>query len=211
MGTDEAAPVSAAESLRLIEAQRDAATRSLSPDPRLIYWPWGLAWLIGFGLLFLRHGPHEQVRVNMPNELPLVTLFTLMIIAFLVSGLTGARANRQISGDSSIRGLRYGLSWLAGFSGNAVVCAHVSKFLPAPEVSLLWAATSVGLVAVLYLAGSATWQSRDLLVLGIWLTISNIAGVLAGPGWHSLVISVAGGGGLLVAGFVVRLRGRHHP
>jgi hypothetical protein len=129
MGTDEAAPVGAAESLRLIEAQRDAAVRSLSPDPQLIYWPWGLAWLIGFGLLFLGHDPHEQVRVNTPDKLPLVTLFALMIIAFLVSGLTGARANRQISGDSSIRGLRYGLSWLAGFSGNAVVCAHVSKFL----------------------------------------------------------------------------------
>ncbi|HEY2674304.1 MAG TPA: transporter [Rugosimonospora sp.] len=211
MSKDEAAPVSAAESLRLIEAQRDAAVRSLSPDPRLIYWPWGLAWLIGFGLLFLRHGPHERVRVNMPNELPLATLFALMIIAFLVSGVAGARANRQISGDSSLRGLRYGLSWLAGFAGNAVICAHFSNLLPPPEVGLLWSATSVGLVGVLYLAGSATWQSRDLFVLGIWLTISNIAGVLAGPGWHSLVISVAGGGGLLVAGFVVWLRWRHHP
>jgi hypothetical protein len=211
MGKDEAALASVTESLRLIEAQRDAAVRSLSPDPRLIYWPWGLAWLIGFGLLFLRHGPHEQVRVNMPDELPLAMLFALMIIAFLVSGFAGARANRQITGDSSVRGLRYGLSWLAGFAGNAAVCAHFSKLLPPPEVSLLWAATSVGLVGVLYLAGSATWQSPDLFVLGIWLTISNIAGVLAGPGWHSLVISVAGGGGLLVAGFVARLRWRHHP
>ncbi|GIH20538.1 transporter [Rugosimonospora africana] len=210
MGDDEAAPVSAAESLKLIEAQRDAAVRSLRPDPRFIYWPWGLAWLVGFGLLFLRHGPHEQIRVSMPDTLPLATLFALMIIALLVSGVAGARANRQISGDSSVRGLRYGLSWLAGFAGNAVVCAHFSKLLPAPEVGLLWAATSVGLVGVLYLTGSAVWQSRDLFVLGIWLTISNIVGVLAGPGWHSLVISVAGGGGLLVAGFAEWLRWRHH-
>jgi hypothetical protein len=209
MGTDEAAPVSAAESLRLIEAQRDAAVRSLIPDPRLVYWPWGLAWLIGFGLLFLRHGPHEQVRVNMPDALPLATLLTLMVIALLVSSVAGARANRQISGDSSVRGLRYGLSWLAGFSGNAVVCVHFGKFLPSPQADLLWAATSVGLVGVLYLAGSAIWQSRDLFVLGIWLTISNIVGVLAGPGWHSLAISVAGGGGLLVAGFVAWLHWRH--
>ncbi|GAA5179436.1 hypothetical protein GCM10023322_09390 [Rugosimonospora acidiphila] len=210
MGTDEAAPVSAAESLRLIETQRDAAVRSLSPDPRLIYWPWGLAWLVGFGLLFLRHGPHEQVRVNMPSGLPLAALFALMIIAFLVSGVAGARANRQITGDSSVRGLRYGLSWLAAFAGNAVICVHFSDLLPASEVGLLWAATSVGLVGVLYLAGSAAWQSRDLMALGIWLSISNIAGVLAGPGWHSLVISVAGGGGLLVAGFVVWLHWRRH-
>jgi hypothetical protein len=87
MGRDGAASVSAAESLRLIEAQRDAAVRSL--DPRLVYWLWGLAWLIGFGLLFLRDGPHEQIRVNMPDVLPLATPLTLMIIALLLSGVAG--------------------------------------------------------------------------------------------------------------------------
>jgi len=44
----------------MIQAQQAATRRSLEPDPRLIYWPWGFAWLIGFGLLFLRHGPQEQ-------------------------------------------------------------------------------------------------------------------------------------------------------
>jgi hypothetical protein len=205
---EDEAPASAAETLRLIETQRGAAVRSLSPDPRLIYWPWGLAWGIGFGLLFLRHGPQEQVRVNLPDALPLITLYVLMIIAFVVSGMAGARANRQVSGDSASRGLKYGLSWFAGFAGVSVFCVHFGRLLSPPEVGLLWAAASVGLVGVLYLAGSAIWQSRDLFVLGLWLTISNIAGVLAGPGWHALIISVAGGGGLLVAGLVEWLRWR---
>lgn len=213
MGEDESAPsaagsLSAIESLRLIEAQRGDTEHSLSPDPRLIYWPWGLAWGIGFGLLFLRHGPHDQVLVNMPDALPLTTLFVLMAIALVVSAMAGARANRQITGDSNSRGLKYGLSWFVGFAGTAVFCAHFSDLLPEPEVGLLWAAASVGLVGVLYLAGSATWQSQDLFVLGLWLTISNIAGVLAGPGWHSLIISLAGGGGLLAAGFIAWLRWR---
>src|SRR5690349_4026075 len=99
MGEDDVAPTSAAESLRLIQDQRDVAERSLRPDPRLIYWPWGIAWFVGFGLLFLRHGPHGQVRVDMPAALPLITLYVLMIIAFVVSGLAGAKANRHISGN----------------------------------------------------------------------------------------------------------------
>jgi hypothetical protein len=202
MGEDEAPPTSAAESLRLIEAQREAAVRSLSPDPRLIYWPWGLAWFIGFGLLFLRFGPDERVYVDMPPWLPLTTLYVLMVVAFVVSGVAGARANRQISGDSSIRGRRYGLSWGLGFLTTTVICIHFSDKLPPDEVTLLWSSASVGLVGVLYLAGSAIWQSTDLLVLGVWLTISNVAGVLAGTGWHALVTSIAGGGGLLVAGLV---------
>lgn len=205
---EDEAPVSASESLRLIQAQQGDAARSLSPDPRLIYWPWGLAWGIGFGLLFLRHGPDERVRVDLPASLPLITLYVLMVIAFVVSGVAGARANRDVSGDSASRGRKYGLTWFAGFAGVTVLCIHFSRLLPPPEVGLLWAAASVGLVGILYLAGSAIWQSHDLFFLGLWLTISNIAGVLAGPGWHSLIISVAGGGGLLVAGLVEWLRWR---
>jgi hypothetical protein len=202
MGEDDVAPTSAAESLRLIQDQRDVAERSLRPDPRLIYWPWGIAWFVGFGLLFLRHGPHGQVRVDMPDALPLITLYLLMIIAFVVSGVAGAKANRHISGDSSARGRMYGWSWFFGFAGAAVICVHFSDLLPEAEVGLLWAAMSVGVVSVLYLAGGATWHSRDMFVLGLWLTLSNIAGVLAGPGWHSLVVSLAGGGGMLAAGLV---------
>jgi hypothetical protein len=199
---DDAAPTSAAESLRLIKAQTAAVERSLRPDPRLIYWPWGVAWLIGFGLLFLRHGPHEQIRWDMPGWLPLATLYTLMVVAFMVSGFAGARAARQVSGDSSTQGLMYGLSWFVGFTGVAVIANHFGVLLPEPEKGLLWAALSVGLVGVLYMAGGGMWKSRDLFILGCWLNVSNIAGVLAGTGWHSLVISLAGGGGLLVAGLI---------
>jgi hypothetical protein len=208
VGEDEE-PVSPEESLRLIQAQRAAAVRSLSPDPRLIYWPWGVAWLVGFALLYLRHGPGDRITVPMPSWLPVLTLYVLMIIAFVVSGVAGAKANRDISGESSRRGLMYGLSWFAGFFGNAVICAHLSQgLLPETEVGLLWAATSVGLVGLLYMAGAAVWNSTDLFVLGLWLTVSNIAGVVAGAGWHSLVISIAGGGGLLVGGFLQWLNRR---
>ena len=81
MGEEDLAPASAADTLRLIEEQRSVAERSLTPDPRLIYWPWGLAWLVGFGLFFLRFGPNDRVFVNMPAWLPLSTLYVLMIAA----------------------------------------------------------------------------------------------------------------------------------
>ncbi len=203
---DEAAPASAAESLRLIEAQRTAAQRSLSPDPRLIYWPWGIAWFVGFGLLYLRHGPHDRVTVHMPSWLPLTTLFVLMAVAFVVSGVAGARAARQISGESSRRGFRYGMSWFLGFAVLTVTLSRVSDFLPPDWSGLLWAALSVGLVATLYLAGGAIWLDINLFVLGFWLAVVDIIGVAIGPGWHSLVICLGGGGGLVVVGYLVRRR-----
>ncbi|MEK8108528.1 hypothetical protein NKG94_33475 [Micromonospora sp. M12] len=54
---DDLPPTDAAAALRLIEDQRSATVRRLDPDARLLYWPWGVAWLVGFGLFFLRFSP----------------------------------------------------------------------------------------------------------------------------------------------------------
>jgi hypothetical protein len=84
----------------------------------------------------------------MPDLLPLTTLFTLMITAMVISGFAGARAYRHVSGDSSVRGMRYGLTWFGGFAAISVIAARFSDLLSPPEVGLLWASLSVGLVGV---------------------------------------------------------------
>src|SRR5262245_45689009 len=175
------APASAAESLRLIETERAAAFRSLSPDPRLIYWPWGAAWFVGFGLLYLRFGPNGAVIVDMPVWLPLAVLLILMAVASVISGVAGARCSRQVSGESSRRGLRYGLAWFLGFDMFIALALKVGDQLPHAERGLLWASGSVTVVATLYLAGSAIWLDRSMFVLGVWLALLNIGGTLAGP------------------------------
>ena len=47
-----------------------------------------------------------------------------------------------------------------------------------------------------------------MFVFGAWLTVINIVGVNAGAGWHSLIISIGGGGGLILLGLVLRMRTR---
>lgn len=205
---DERPPASPEETLRLIEAARAAAQRDMQPDPRLTYMPWGVAWLVGFGLLFLRFGPGGRVLVEMPNWVPLVVLYVLLTGAFVLSALSGIRAARHVRGVSSVQGLRYGLSWAAGFAGVVVIASRYSARLPDPEVVLLWSGLSLAVVGLLYIAGAAIWQARDMFVLGLWITLVNIGGFLAGPGWHALATSLAGGGGMLVGGFVEWLRWR---
>jgi hypothetical protein len=207
---DDRAPFDPAESLRLIERERAEAARQINPDPRLLYWPWGVAWLVGFGLLFLRFGPDDTVYVDMPGWLPLTALFTLLIAAAVVSGVGGARAGRHVSGPSSVHGAMYGMSFFLGFAGLAVTIGRVSDELPDASAGLLWGAASVGLTGALHMAGGALWSDWHLFGLGLWVSLINIAGVLAGTGWHSLVVSLAGGGGMLVVGALAwaRQRGR---
>jgi hypothetical protein len=199
-------PADATESLRLISEERAAATRHLTPDPRLLYWPWGVAWTVGFALLFLRHGPDGRVLVDVPGWLPLTTLFVLLAGAALVTVVSGARVYGQVSGASSTKGAMYGWTWALAFTATALTVGRVADDLPAADAGLLWAASAVGLTGALHMAGGAVWADRDLFALGLTITLVDVVGVLAGPGWHSLVVAAAGGGGLLVAGAVGQRR-----
>jgi hypothetical protein len=64
----------------------------------------------------------------------------------------------------------------------------------------------VALTGVLHMAGGALWNDRVLYVLGISISVVNVIGIIAGPGWHALTVAVLGGGGMLVAGFVSWMR-----
>ncbi|AGZ38599.1 hypothetical protein [Actinoplanes friuliensis] len=203
---DELPPTDPAESLRLIESQRALTERRLTPDPRLLLWPWGVAWLIGFGVFFLRFGPDGRIFVDMPSFVPLTVLLGLITLAGIVTGVVGARAGRQVSGPSSRQGAMYGITWSVAFIGMAVLFSKVSNLLPEPEANLLWAGAMVALTGALHMAGGAVWNDRSLFILGASISFVNVVGVIIGPGWHALIVSVLGGGGMLLAGLLSWLR-----
>jgi hypothetical protein len=201
-------PTDPAQALRLIRDQQAHTARRIHPDLRLYYLPWGLTWLVGFLLFFLRFGPDGRVLVDMPDALPLIVLNAGLVVSAILSATAGARLHGQVVGDSPRRARWYQLGWLLGFAGLFAVNLRVAPHLPVDLANLLWAASSVALTGALYLAGAAIWLDRRMFVLGGWITVTNIAGVVAGPGWHALVVAVAAGGGMLVAGAVVWLRQR---
>ena len=203
---DDDPPMDPAESLRLIAHERARAERVLAPDQRLFLWPWGFAWLIGFTVYFLRFGPGGRVFVDLPEWLPLVVLIGLLMAAGIVTGVAGARAGRWVSGASSRQGILYGVTWSVAFFCLSVVLSRVSGFVPSPELALLWAGAMVGLTGALHMAGGAMYDDRRLFALGAFVSVINVVGVIIGPGWHSLILAVAGGGGMLVAGAVAQAR-----
>ncbi|GAA1537662.1 hypothetical protein GCM10009827_065680 [Dactylosporangium maewongense] len=205
---DDAPPASPAESLALIQQERTAVTSTITLNPLVYYLPWGLAWLVGHGLLFLRFGPGGRVFVDLPEWLPLVVLFAAMATAMVSTLVASVRRGRGVEGRSSWQGTAYGIAWFLAFAGVGSTTGRFVRYLPQDEQGLLWACVSVGTVAVMYMAGAAIWLSRDMFVLGAWLTVINIAGVALGPGWHSLLISAGGGGGLCLLAVVLWWRGR---
>ncbi|WP_433497716.1 hypothetical protein ACQP1K_22710 [Sphaerimonospora sp. CA-214678] len=208
MQAEKSPPLSPQETLRLISQGRAEARRKLGGSPLLLYVPWGLAWLLGLGAMFLRNGPDGRVFVDMPEFLPRVILFGVMAIALLINVLGVYRGNRGLSGRSSEQGLMYGLAWMLGMTGVAAITGSLARFLPYSHQELAWTALITAAVGILYLAGAAVWTDWRVFVFGGWLIVSDMAGVWAGPGWHSLVVALAGGGGLIVFGVVLEIRSR---
>jgi hypothetical protein len=199
---DDAPLTDPAESLALIQHERASLARSLTPDPRLMLWPWGFAWLLGLGLFFLRFGPDGRVFVDMPAWLPPSALALLFVAAGVTTGVAGSRPSRHLAGPSSRQGLMYGLTWSVAYTSLSVLFSQFSDALPDDRLGLLWAGGMVGITGALHMAGAAIWEDRPLFLLGAWTSAINVVGILAGPGWHSLIVAVAGGGGMIVAGVI---------
>jgi hypothetical protein len=202
------APPSVAEAHRLISSERTAMARRTFAQPSVYYVTWGLVWLVGFGLTFLQYGLDGRAIVVMPGAFAGVTFGTLLVAGAVVTVVVSARSRGRIAGASNERGVMYGLAWGLAFAMVWVVAGRFSGSLPPVEVGLLWAALSTGVVGAMYACGAAIWRDRPMFALGVWVSAVNVAGVVAGPGWHSLLMSVAGGGGLLVTGVVMRVRDR---
>ena len=195
------------ESIALINAQRAAMRHRIDIDPTPIYAAWGLAWLLGWGSLYLALAPGIRL---MPVWIAGVLTGLLHGAALVVSIVKGVRAGWGIHGPSKDTGAMYGWSWTLGFAALTAVNIGLTRYgMPDDVVRLLWSGTSLVLVGVLFLAGGALWHDRVQYGVGLWILAAAAASVFAGVPGNYLVLALAGGGGfLLQAAFYASRRRR---
>ena len=198
-------PLSAGESLALIEQQQQRAQRRLGVNPALFYGPWGAAYLLGFGSVFLTYPTVFPFRLS--GAVAAVITGVLFAAATVISVVTGVRAGRGVRGPSRAAGAMYGWSWTLGFCALTAVNIGVSRLgLPDDAVTFLWSGSSLLLVGVLYLAAGALWQDWLQYGLGVWMLVSGAFSVFAEVPGNFAVVSLAGGGGLFLAAGYFALR-----
>jgi hypothetical protein len=100
----------------------------------------------------------------------------------------------------------YGITWSVAYAGMSLVLSTTNGLLPDAQATMLWAGAMVALAGAMHMAGGAIWNDRNLFLLGAWTSVVNIAGILAGSGWQSLILAVLGGGGMIAVGTVQWLR-----
>ncbi|MFG1706109.1 hypothetical protein ACFLIM_23230 [Nonomuraea sp. M3C6] len=206
MPDDERVP-SPEEMLRVIEEQSVATVKWLHGDPLLLYVPWGTAWLLGFTAFFLHYGLDGHSYAPISQMQALAVLMGAQLVAGAVAAYGIVRMNSLVRGDSQARGAMYGYAWFAGMLLMVIICTRLTMLLPPDESGLLWAGSSLMVVAVLYMAGGAIWLNWPMFFIGAWIAGVDALGVLLGAGWHALLTAVLLGGGFIVAGLWLRRRG----
>jgi hypothetical protein len=191
--------------LAMVDDERRRAVRAIEPDPRLIFGVWGVAWLVGFLLMWA--GAADDSPVDLP--LPVAgTLFGACLVgAVAVTIVHVLRRSAGVRGVSSRAGAMYGWAWLLSFSALTAIMFGLQRAGVSGDVTgLLWSVLSGLVVGALYLAGGALWQDTLQFRLGAWVLVASGAGAIAGyPGVY-LVMGLGGGGGFLVAAAYHALR-----
>lgn len=193
---------------RLIDEQRARVAAATDVDARVLFGAWGVAWLLGYGALWLASLPSPRLDGGVATA-----FFTALLLgALTVTALHLARQAAGIRGASAVQGAMYGWSWALSFLGVTALAIAVAREGVDPViVQLVMSVVSPLLVGALYMAGAAIWGDRTQFALGAWIALATTAAALAGMPMTLLLMSVAGGGGMLAAAAadaVRRARGR---
>lgn len=187
----------------MIEQQGEKAAASLRVDPVRILGAWGAAWLGGFGAVYLASaggpGPFLAMRTA------LVVLGAVFALAVAATMSESVRRGRGVAGPSRQVGAMYGWGWgLALATLFAVNMGLAHEGLASGLRPLVWSGSALLVVGLMYLAAGIIWRDRVQYGLGAWTLIVGAASVSAGAPDNFAVLSLAGGGGFLVAAAVSR-------
>ena len=172
---------------------------------------WGVAFVLGFGALWLTGG---GVRAS-AFPVGLVVCGVAMVGALVVSSVVGARMGRGLrqTGEVEWAGPVFGLAWPVGILG--LVLLGVGLVVNGMNSSLLWLFLPTSLVlfiGIMYVIAGGIWPNWQTIAMGGWFVVVAVAAPFAGVGAHFLVLAVAGGGmfllGALYTGLWIVRQGR---
>ncbi|WP_166843785.1 hypothetical protein [Isoptericola sp. BMS4] len=184
-----------AASLRMIRESQEQARTGTEPDVRLLYLVWGIAWAVGYTVLWTS----ARGAGGAPSGPGFAVFFALLGVATAITIVHTVRRSAGTRGPSTRAGAMYGWSWMLGFLAYPFIISGVARAGASDEViGLIANALACVIVGLMYLAGGALFCDSGVFVLGLWiLLVGGVATVAGIPGSY-LLLATAGGGGFLV-------------
>ncbi|GAA3942659.1 hypothetical protein [Microbacterium soli] len=186
--------------LALVDDQQRSIAGRVGAFVPYVLLVWGLAWLLGFGALWLAYADDPVLPVSVAAPI-VIGLFLTAGALSAVLALRSARGVRGAPKDKTFSGVVYGQAWWVGalaiFAiGQALTVAGMDREL----LDLLYPAMYMFFAGVMFAMAAIIWRAVPMLVLGGWAVLLSAAAAFAGTGGQYLVHALGGGGMLLALG-----------
>lgn len=185
------------EMLALVRDQQRSIEGQKGAFVPLILLSWGIAWLLGFGALWLIDG---YAGFSLPIVVAAPIFIVLLAGAGVLSTVFGIRSSRGLrSGkDAAFVGMVYGQSWWVGslaiFAlGQALVRSGMNEDI----LRIFYPSAYIFFAGLMYVMAAAIWRAVPMLILGGWSILVSVLAPFLGYPDQYLVYALAGGGGFL--------------
>ena len=184
-------PSEAEEALAAIQIMIQKTRRSIASSGAYVFLiVWGAVWLLGFlGSQFL------------PGRIASYSWMVLDILGGIVSVSIGIRVGRGVRKSSATTsGQRIAWFWL-------LLCLYC-----AAAIGVAWPANGKQLAMLIILFAMVGWVAMGLLLSfasvwwGLSLTVLALVSYFLLPDIFYLLMSILGGGGMIILGFYIRSR-----
>lgn len=187
-------PLAPADMLALVEREQDIIPRRIARRIPLILLAWGIAWTLGYGMLWLIDGARPVIAV--PQAVSIVGFIALLVAAIVVSAVIGSRAQRGIRSTpaAAFTGTVYGITGSVAFTSMGVFAAGLVANGMDRDLQTIFFPTAMGIVvAIMYLMAGAIWHTVPTIVLGGAVLVVSLVAPFFGYPHHYLFFAVAGG------------------
>lgn len=198
-------PLDLAAAAELIATQHAHINRELNWADSFTAFTWGIAWLLGYGWMWW--GPRTAIGAH--SGVVFIPFGVLLGAAIVATAWAYARSNQGLRGPSERTGKRLFATFTLVFLLMGVYLGAVTSYGISLEIRDLLASTLPPLlVGAIYMTHGAHDRGNTMFLCGAAIYVTTCIAVCVGIAYTNLVMSLAGGGCLLLLGAVetVRLR-----
>ncbi|MBG6239219.1 hypothetical protein IWX78_002198 [Mycetocola sp. CAN_C7] len=191
-------PLDPAAMLDLLQVQQRSVTTQMGSFVGVITATWGVAWLVGFLLLWLIDGARPGFALPLP--IAAWGFGILIAIAIVISIVLGVRNSRGVKSSpaSVFTGAVYGSTWSVSMIALYVFGAGLLvNGMPPSVASIYFPSAFVLMTGVLFMVSGAIWHAIPALVSGIWLVVVAVVAPFFQYPNHYLFLALAGGGAFI--------------
>jgi hypothetical protein len=192
-----------AQALAIVGAQRAKTRQVALVDARVIYGMWGLAWLIGYGGLWITSRSHPE---STPTAWAWIVFAVLLAAAMAVSIAHSVSRTSGTLGSYRTAGTLWGSAWGIAFGGGMWSTSILAERIDQPQVSTLYILVTYLMVGCLYMAGGAWMHDGSMFAIGARMVVMTVPVTNAAAPANDLIAALAGGGGILTGMVVEQIR-----